>query len=265
MYFGAWMYFGEQEDFFSSQGRLIGLCMLFKRSITFIYSEVYVSIGDCMPVTQDNITRHKKNRQWGIHGTYISRGNEKMGYIPSFSTLPIRTCACDVPCKKDCYAVKLAKIRPTVRATWEANTDAVIDGRYDDIYADICAYLDAHPMTAAFRWNVSGDIYGPEFLAMMIQLARAYPTVAFMAFTKKYGLVPIDRDAVPDNLRLVLSAWKSYRPADVLAKQYPVAYFDDGSAECGIPSDAFHCGGNCERCLKCFKMGPGSSVYFTKH
>lgn len=219
-----------------------------------------------MPITNDNITRHKKNRQWGIHGVYISRGNTKMGYIPSFSTMPICTCAGDVPCRKDCYAVKLARIFKTVRKTWEANTEAVQAGRYDEIAADIIEYIQTRktPVTA-FRWNVSGDIYDADYLDMMIYVAHVLPQVTFMAFTKKYALVPLDRSELPDNLKIVLSAWKSYHPSAALATVYPVAYFDDGTPECGIPADAFHCGGNCEKCLKCFRMDAGSAVYFSKH
>ena len=218
-----------------------------------------------MPVTEENIARHKKNSQWGIHGVYISGGNNKMGRIPSFSTLPICTCAKGIPCVKDCYASKLARLYKAVRATWEANTAAVKAGLYDEIIADISAYLDGRPSIHAFRWNISGDIYDLGFLDMMVTLARRYPHITFMAFTKKYDLVPLDRSNVPDNLKFVLSAWKQYRPSKILTDAYPVAYFDDGSDECQIPVGAFHCGGNCEKCLKCFKMGAGSSVYFTKH
>ena len=218
-----------------------------------------------MCTTEEHIARHNKNPQWGIHGIYISRGNNKMGMIPSFSTMPIRTCAGNVPCAKDCYAVKLARIFRTVRETWEANTKAVQEGRYDEIEADIDAYIQAskRPITA-FRWNVSGDIYDAAFLAMMVRVAEANPAVTFMAFTKRYELIPPE-GGLPANLRIVLSAWKCYRPSAYLAARYPVAYFDDGSDDCAIPTAAYHCGGNCERCLKCFTMDAGSSVYFTKH
>lgn len=217
-----------------------------------------------MPTT-DNKTRHKKNPQWGEHGVYISKGNSKMGNVPSFSTLPGSTCASGIPCRDGCYAVKLARIFKTFRATLEANTQAVKEGRYGDISADVSAYLDAHPKVSLFRWNVSGDIYDAGFLGMMASVAKKHPGVTFMAFTKQYGLVPVDRDTLPANLRIVLSAWKKYRPADILTAKYPVAYYDDGTPECGVPSNAFHCQGDCERCQRCFKIDVGESVYFTKH
>lgn len=217
-----------------------------------------------MPITTYNTERHKKSPNWGEHGVYISPGNNKMGHIPSFSTMPIKTCARDVPCAKDCYAVKLARVFKTTRNTWEANTEAVQEGRYDEIESDILAYLD-RTGAEQFRWNVSGDIHDPGFMNMMVRVAKARRSVTFMAFTKKYALVPRHASELPGNLRIVLSSWKDFRPADALKAEYPVAYFDDGTDDCGIPTDAFHCGGNCEKCLKCFKMGPGASVYFTKH
>ena len=216
-----------------------------------------------MPVTEYNKNRHKKNSQWGIHGVHISPGNDKMGHIPSFSTMPLVTCARDVPCGKECYALKLARIRSNVRTCWEANTELVKAGLMNEIGADVDAYLKDHPDVTQFRWNVAGDIYSSAFLAMMICVAHDNPGVTFMAFTKRYNLVPLD--GLPDNLKIVLSCWKQYRPSKLLASKYPTAWFDDGTPECGIPANAYHCGGDCEKCLECFTMGPGSAVYFTKH
>lgn len=215
-----------------------------------------------MPITEANTARHNRNDNWGLYGTHISPGNDKTGRIPSFSTMPMSTCGRNVPCAKGCYAVKLA-YRPNVRACWGSNTAKVRAGELSEIGADITAYLTAHPKIRQFRWNVAGDIASKAFLAMMVRVAHDNPNVTFMAFTKRYELLPLD--GLPDNLRIVLSCWKDYRPSGLLASKYPTAWYDDGTPECGIPAGAFHCSGNCEKCLECFTMGPGSAVYFTKH
>lgn len=51
----------------------------------------------------------------------VSSGNIKMGRIPSISLPAIITCRKDCLCRNKCYAAKLEKIRPPVKAAYLHN------------------------------------------------------------------------------------------------------------------------------------------------
>lgn len=58
--------------------------------------------------------------------TRISDGNGKVGRIPNISLTPGRTCsaeACRTCLTHGCYAMKSYRMYPSVRRSWDANTD----------------------------------------------------------------------------------------------------------------------------------------------
>lgn len=225
-----------------------------------------------------NNMAQKTNDNIGPNGTHMSPGSGKMGPIPNFSTTPIRTCPAGVPCarkalKKDgtesrfpnCYAMRLYMCRPTVRDAWDANTAMCEAGRYEDILSDVLWYIDRRG-SRYFRWFVGGDIPSEDFLhKVMIPAAQARPDVTFMSFTKNYAVLPRDASAVPSNLHIVMSVWKDFGPSEELKAIYPCEYYNDGSDDCRIPSDAVECSGHCTGCYVCFNLTAGNSVYIDKH
>ena len=57
----------------------------------------------------------------------ISKGNSKMGSIPSVSLPPCTTCNPNAPCFKKCYAVKIQRLYKTVKTAYENNLDTELE------------------------------------------------------------------------------------------------------------------------------------------
>ena len=200
----------------------------------------------------------------GYFGTHISERTTKMGNILSFSTLPYRMCRQDLPCYKDCYAAKICRLRKTVAKAWGDNTAMLEAGKYDEVASDIVDAI-AFRHAKLFRWFVGGDIHDDEAMNMIIRVANSCPETEFMAFTKCYDIVEAHYDDIPENLNIVLSAWKELQPTDEQKQLFPVCYFDDGTPECQIPEGTTICGGDCEHCQLCFHMKGGEGVCIRRH
>jgi len=201
---------------------------------------------------------------YGFNGTQISERTTKMGNILSFSTLPYRMCRKNLPCEKDCYAAKICRLRKTVAKAWGNNTAMVEEGKYEEIAADI---IDCIRFRHAklFRWFVGGDIHDDQMMETMIKVAEECPDTRFMAFTKYYDIVEKYHDKIPENLNIVLSAWKELQPTKEQKKLFPVCYYDDGKEDCQVPVNATICGGDCEHCQLCYRMKAGESVCIRRH
>ena len=202
----------------------------------------------------------------GYYGTNISEKNTKMGNVLSFSTLPYRMCRKDIelPCAPNCYAAKICRLRKNVAKSWGDNTAMVEAEMFDEITSDI---MDAIAFRHAklFRWFVGGDIYSDKVMEMMIAIANSCPDTKFMCFTKFYDIAEKYHEEIPENLNIVLSAWKELQPTDAQKQLFPVNYYNDGEEDCQVPVMATVCGGDCEHCQLCFNMKGGESVTIYKH
>jgi hypothetical protein len=96
---------------------------------------------------------------------HISKGNSKIGNIPSLSFPPHDTCAADVPCRRLCYAWRVSRTRPTVRAAWQRNLDLW----NADPLQFRKEFREALVETPAryFRYFVAGDIPDVGFYNLM--------------------------------------------------------------------------------------------------
>ena len=197
-----------------------------------------------------------------FNGFNISDGNRKMGYVPSFSLPPLLTCRKNAPCSKNCYAVKMCKLHKNVLTSYWNNLNALEEQGAGGLVNAVSCYLDAF-QPLLFRWNVSGDIYSLEYWDAITELARLFPTVQFMLYTKQYELVNerLDKEILPRNLVIILSYWTNFYPPN--PHNLPTAFYDDhsGNVDAGI----FHCQGDCSTCQRCFFMRGGDSVAFYKH
>jgi hypothetical protein len=191
------------------------------------------------------------------HAVSISKGNVKMGTIPSFSTTPLRTCPAGIPCANLCYARRMEKRRDNTAIAYRGNTESILH-RPNDVVRILTSYIKMKNLKH-FRFNVAGDFSLPRYWEVAIRIARACPNCTFLAFTKMYSVQEYRK---PKNLTIVLSVWKDYKPTNA---KYGLAYFDDGSKECEVPEAGFVCPGNCETCLYCFNMKKGEAVVFKKH
>lgn len=169
----------------------------------------------------------------------ISKGNSKLGQIPSVSLPAVTTCrAC--ACAKICYAKKLERLRPTVRKAYQRNLDALIHdpGTY---WREVEAAI---MMSRFFRFHVSGDIPHYDYLIKMVEIAARNTHCEILCFTKRYEFVNHPH-------------------------HFPVAYvrFRDGFTQ--APSAAQECGGNCSECActegGCWNLKYGEAVVFNEH
>ena len=213
----------------------------------------------------------KKPSEWRIT---ISKGNRKMGNIPSFSVYPLKTCtkeACYSCGKNGCYAVKLARIYKNVADSWMENTMAVV---YDiqRVYHEIYAYIKKHNCEY-FRYDVAGDFFSELYFKMTCELASDFPATRFLAFTKQYDVILnyiAGNGPIPANFSLIVSAPWDKQEAETnkafitLSRMFPVAYTFKDVFE--FDGNTMLCPGNCIECTECFYLRDiGFNVAFKKH
>lgn len=192
---------------------------------------------------------------------FISEGNSKMGNVPSFNLTPGRTCtaeACKTCLKEGCYAIKLYKLRPSVRKCYDRNTAAVLND-LEGFKASINSFLKTYK-PRIFRIHSSGDFVTEDYFLAWLDIAKSNKDVVFLAFTKCYAMIKAHRNEIPENMRIIFSAWPGM-PIE-RADGIPVAWVDDGK-ENRIPADALECSGKCEDCAACWITE--KDVYFRKH
>ena len=194
----------------------------------------------------------------------ISLGNSKMGLIPSVSLPPIITCVPGCPCADKCYAAKLCRIYPSVRAAYNRNLE-ILKNDIEDYFAQVKA---AAAMSKYFRYHVSGDIPDRDYLLHMIQLAKELPGTTFLAFTKMYDLINsyVDEGGViPENLQILFSEWPGLPMNN--PHNFPVAHVIFKGTEPEI--DWLICGGNCSECacrgVGCWQLHYGQHIAFYEH
>ena len=192
-----------------------------------------------------------------IDGVRISDGNSKLGILPNISLTPCAACRPDAPCKAQCYARKAFRQYTTVRKAWNGNL-RVARSAPDRYFRAIRTYL-AKYRPGFFRWHVAGDILGQAYLAEMKAIAREFPGIRFLAFTKRHEL---SFRQVPENLTIVFSMWPQWGNA---RKHMPRAWYQDGT-ETRVPNNALQCPGHCEGCGLCWALPElGRDVVFNKH
>lgn len=199
----------------------------------------------------------------------ISEGNDKIGNTPNVSLLPIITCPECTECKKDCYALKFARMYPGVLAAWADNTLEYYKslGSY---FLAITTYL-REKKPKYFRWHVGGDIPDMLYFIAMIAVARVYSNTRFLAYTKNTETVSARlrseaTSPLPKNLSIIVSRWKGDKEDPALTKGLPQAWVHDPSdPDTRIPKRAIKCKGTCMDCRVCWNLKPGQSVVFEKH
>ena len=210
------------------------------------------------------MTENKTN----VKRVSISRGNRKMGAIPSVSLPPIVTCAAGCPCAKKCYAVKMCRIYKNVKASYENNLE-ILNDDWNEYWEDILMAVKA---SRYFRFHVSGDIPNSEYFANVVSVAANNPHCEILAFTKQYDIVNsyLDQHSgyLPKNLHIIFSRWTPEwdvtieNPYD-LPMSAVIFKGQDGSQYEKI------CGGNCFECacqgVGCWALQNGETIAFYEH
>ncbi len=195
----------------------------------------------------------------------ISKGNSKLGAIPSVSLPSIKTCR-NCACQEKCYAQKLERLRPAVRNAYQHNLEVWIkdpETYWREVEASIM-------MSRFFRFHVSGDIPSFKYLVNMVEIARRQPHCEILCFTKKYNLVNelIEQGGeLPSNLHMIFSGWVGLEMANPFSLPEAHVRYRDGSTT--AREDAVECSGNCTECALteggCWSLQKGQQVVFNEH
>lgn len=194
----------------------------------------------------------------------ISKGNAKMGAIPSVSLPPIITCPKGAPCAGKCYAAKLCRIYPNVRNSYQNNLD-ILNDNWGEYWDQVRA---AVKVTKYFRFHVSGDIPNAGYFREMVITANKNPDTLILAFTKQYDIVNRHIDAwgeLPKNLKIIFSEWGEQKPVNPYHLPTSAVIFKGTE-----PQDDWKiCGGNCTECacrgVGCWELKKGETIAFYEH
>lgn len=193
----------------------------------------------------------------------VSRSNNKLGNIMSINLPPIKSCG-GLPCHKYCYAIRYYKQYPAVRKAYDSNLLFFQD--FEELYWLHIGHELQKYKGQFVRFHASGECPTYEYLLGVINVAKEFPLIRFLLFTKRYEWVNryLAKGDIPNNLSIVLSAWPEYPLANPL--NLPVAYVrDKAGLEDRIPKEAFDCVGSCEECKICWNLQGGQSVVFSQH
>lgn len=205
---------------------------------------------------------------------HISTSNSKLGCIPSFNLLPGLTCSpesCKHCLREGCYAVKNVfrcgynVDKNSTLSAWTENTVLAFTD-IDRLESELIDYLNSvQAVCKLFRIHSSGDFFSVEYATMWYRLAKRFPNIRFLAFSKQWDIVRKVKFYTLPNFSLVLSGWTCIPIPDDLRKHYRCAWCDDG-IETRIPANAMLCPGNCETCGMCWYLNElGRDTKFIKH
>lgn len=205
--------------------------------------------------------------------------NKKLQGVTTFCTLPGVDCgqACR-NCLRGCYALRHQMTHPRKREQAARNSARLANDRAA-FFSDIEARAR---LSVVFRWHESGEIIDADYLRRVIDVAQKTPACVHLIFTKRADLVNAwmeEKGRLPENLRLLLSAWDSVGEVaknnpynlplsapDFSGLQVAKSLRKDFDA-CGL--QRIDCIGDCARCYierrGCFAAGPGSVVVFPVH
>lgn len=195
----------------------------------------------------------------------ISKGNSKLGAIPSVSLPSIKTCR-QCACREKCYAQKLERLRPAVRNAYQHNLEVLLkepETYWREVEASVM-------MSRFFRFHVSGDIPTAEYLANMVAVAGRNSHCEILCFTKRYEMVNefIEKNGeLPSNLHMIFSGWIGLNMVNPFSLPEAHVRYRDGSTTAS--DDAVECGGNCTECALteggCWNLQKGQQVVFNEH
>lgn len=195
----------------------------------------------------------------------ISKGNSKLGAIPSVSLPSIKTCR-QCACREKCYAQKLERLRPSVKNAYEHNLGVLLSEPttyWREVEASVM-------MSRFFRFHVSGDIPNAAYLENMVAVAERNSHCEILCFTKRYEMVNefIQKNGeLPSNLHMIFSGWVGLEMANPFSLPEAHVRYRDGSTT--ARDGAVECGGNCTECALteggCWNLQKGQQVVFNEH
>lgn len=195
---------------------------------------------------------------------HLTNNNSKTGVNCWNTAMPVSTCREDAPCKPEnggvCYCCKGFQNMATTVACYVRNLRIYSTDR-DGYWEQIAFKLKFTPLPY-FRYNDAGEIPDYEYIDGMVALAKMFPNIKFLAYTKKYELVNewLDNNGgisvIPENLCIRFSMWdKSWEVPNPY--NLPVAWvrFKNEILCPEIPTNAAKCRNQMDKNIKCGSCG----------
>lgn len=198
----------------------------------------------------------------------ISRGNSKMGAIPSLSLPPVKTCSprAVAVCGRKCYVRRYVARRKSVREAYDRNL-YLLQNDPDKFWREVNG---AVAMTTHFRLGVSGDIPNLDYLVHMAEIAEKNTHCQILCFTKQYDIVNAyvtTHCNLPENLHIIFSAWKGLEMNNPFHFPEAHVFFKDGTTT--AKDGARYCSGNCYDCAmtdsNCWSLKNDEQIIFKEH
>ena len=221
-------------------------------------------------LTKEEYVDYLANKSNEVH---LSTSNRKTGGCCNDLAFPTCTCREDAPCKHGgCYCMKGTQQMSSVLAAYTRNL-RLYNTDPQDFWEQVAFKVKHNPLPL-FRFFDAGDVPDYDFFCGMVELARQFPDIKFMSFTKKYSIVNkwlTENGDLPDNLNIIFSAWhigwKVENPFGL-----PVAYVDfkDTTLNPEFPKEITSCPNQkdktitCSSCRKCWDKKI-TAVKFVQH
>lgn len=186
----------------------------------------------------------------------VSNENEKflIWNLPSVSTCPYRT----PQCEKLCYATKAERLYPSVLPSRIRNyEESLKDDFSENMIYTIEKFINKKSFIDKdiyFRIHESGDFYNEKYVDDFIKVARAFPSVTFLAYTK--SLIFFVDKILPNNLSIRFSLWDDTKLEEITLNEKVLKFplftaFPKNEIE--EKSKIFLiCGGDCTSCKDCY-------------
>ena len=222
----------------------------------------------------------------------FSQGNQKMGNIPSFSTLPsnellklkdgrvltniIGTCGtlCE-DCKDKCYAVDYAKRHHNCVIPAYAINTLILRNDPDKLRREIREFCEKN-IVKYFRFHTSGELESLEQLQLYAEICRDTPDVTFYIYTRAcvlleqwHKLLRSKGETMPSNFIINVSKWGNnldkYMDKPWLNECNVFVYDEDKTfkgVHCPATDKKGHeTGITCAQCRRCMRKGNITAVY----
>lgn len=175
----------------------------------------------------------------------ISEKNHKLGRMLNWS-LSTDTCT-NAPCRGICYARRIEKRYKDTGMAWKNNAE-MVKHHLGDVRDQLTYRLERYRGVYA-RIHVAGDFISKEYFEMVCEVARAFPRVHFLAYTRVAGL---DVSLLPRNFTLTESMW----PGE--DEKYPMLH--KSWLDVDERRNGFLCVHKCSECKHCW-MDNGDTVF----
>lgn len=190
----------------------------------------------------------------------ISPGNKKLKNIASFSLPPVESCLFHTYCADKCYARKAYRAYPNTFKAYNRNF-RIAKENLENLKNQLVGYLQTYNHNY-FRIHVSGDFFSQKYLDMWKAIAKQFPKINFMGFTKCYSF---DYTGMPDNMKIIFSTFESMPEgtSDKIRKKYskPIAFAGTIKPAGDYYND---CIDDCSECKVCWHL-KDKGVFFHYH